>query len=51
MNEEFKQVNWSPVLTAPDVNIAVDIFNTIVKDIFDKHAPIIEKRIKGRPCP
>lgn len=51
MNEEFQQVNWYPVLTAPDVNIAVDIFNTIVKDIFDKHAPIIEKRIKGRPCP
>lgn len=51
MNLEFDSVNWLPVLTAPDVNIALNIFNVIVKGIFDRHAPIIEKRIKGRPCP
>ncbi|MEO0686083.1 MAG: hypothetical protein AAFY76_13850, partial [Cyanobacteria bacterium J06649_11] len=51
MNEDFKQVNWLPVMTAPNVNIAVNIFNTIVKEIFDKHAPPIKKRVKGRPCP
>ena len=51
MNHEFKNVNWLPVITAPDVNTALNIFNTIVRDIFDKHAPIISKRIKGRPCP
>ena len=44
MNEDFKQVNWLPIMTAPSVNIAVNIFNTIVKKIFDKHAPPIEKR-------
>ena len=51
MNHDFERVNWFPVLTAPDVNIALNIFNGIVKDIFDKHAPIINKRVKGRPCP
>ena len=51
MNENFKQVNWLPVMTAPNVNVAVYIFNTVVKEIFDKHAPPIEKRVKGRLCP
>ena len=51
MNREFENVNWLPVIFAPDVNTAANIFNTIVRDIFDNHAPIINKRIKGRPCP
>ena len=51
MNLDFDHVNWLPVVTAPDVNTALNIFNFIVKDIFDKHAPLIEKRIKGCPCP
>ena len=51
MNKDFKQVNRLPVMTAPNVNIAVNIFNTIAKKIFDKHAPPIEKRVKCRPCP
>lgn len=51
MNLDFDCVSWIPVLTAPDVNTALNIFNFIVKDIFDKHAPMIEKRIKGRSCP
>jgi len=31
MNNDFQRVNWLPVLTAPSVNIAVDMFNVIVK--------------------
>lgn len=50
MNRDFEQVNWLPVLSLSNVNDAVNTFNGIVKDIFDKHAPIIQKRVKGRPC-
>ena len=50
MNREFQCVNWLPVLTAPNVNVALDMFNVIVKDIFCKHAPIVNKRTKSRPC-
>ena len=51
MNRDFERVNWLPVLTAPNVDVALDIFNVIVRDIFDKHSPFINKRVKGRPCP
>lgn len=51
MNDDFSRVNWLPVLTARNVNDAVNIFNDIVRNIFDKHAPFINKRVKGRPCP
>ena len=52
MNDDFSKVNWLPVMTVRNINDAVDIFNAIVRDIFDKHAPFINKRIKGaRPCP
>ena len=50
MNCDFDRVCWSPVMTAPDVNTALNIFNCIVKDIFDKHARTIEKRTKSHPC-
>jgi len=32
------------------VNIALDIFNGIINDIFDKHAPTVTKKTKGRRC-
>ena len=51
MNDDFSKVNWLPVLTAKNVNDAVNIFNDIVRNIFDRHAPFINKRVKSRPCP
>ena len=51
MNVDFENVNWLPVTSAPDVNTALNIFNTIVRDIFEKHAPTLNKRFKGRSCP
>ena len=51
MNVDFENVNWLPVTSAPDVNTALNIFNTIVRDIFEKHAPTLNKRSKGRSCP
>ena len=41
MNVDFENVNWLPVTSAPDVNTALNIFNTIVRDIFEKHAPTL----------
>ena len=50
MNNEFQRVNWLPVLTAPNINIAVDMFNVIVKNIFDKHTPLINKKNLRNEC-
>ena len=42
MNEDFKNVNWWPIyVSIRNVNTAVKLFNEIVKDIFDRHAPEI----------
>lgn len=35
MNRDLEKVTWLPVLTALDVNVGVDIFNGIVKGIFN----------------
>ena len=50
MKQDFASVNWIPVITASNVNDALNIFNIIVKSIFDKHAPYTTKRTKSRPC-
>lgn len=50
MKKDFASVNWTPVMTATNVNDALTIFNIIVKSIFDKHAPYTTKRSKSRPC-
>ena len=39
-----------PVYGATDVNVALKYFNHKLKNLFDKHAPISEKRVKSRPC-
>ena len=51
MNKDFERVNWNLVLNSTNVNMAVNYFNNIVRQIFDKHAPHIIKRVKGHPCP
>ena len=50
MCSDINEIGWQPLYQATDVNIAVNYFNTEVRQIFDKHAPIVEKRAKGRPC-
>lgn len=49
----FKDINdfdWQPVYQATNVNKVVDYFNTEIRKVFDEHAPMIEKHIKGRLC-
>ena len=49
MNNDFLTVDWTPLYLLRDVNKAVQFFNTTVKSIFDKHAPFITKKVKGKP--
>ena len=43
-------IDWMPVYEATDVNVVLKYFNHKLKKLFDKHAPISEKRVKSRPC-
>ena len=51
MNKDLESVNWDQVYNASNVNTALNFFNETVCRVFNKHAPIIEKRVKGRHCP
>ena len=51
MNNDFEAVDWEPVYQYNDVNMALNNFHGVVKTIFDRHAPFIVRRIKGKSCP
>ena len=51
MKKDVRNASWDSVYNSTNVNTALENFNSILKDIFDKHAPLIEKRIKGKSCP
>ena len=51
MNRDFSNVDWQPVLNETDINTSLNIFNKILTKIFNWHAKIIEKKIKGCKCP
>jgi hypothetical protein len=48
MNEDFSKVDWKDVYNESDVNKAVELFNTILLTIFNKHAPVIKKTVRGQ---
>ena len=47
---DVSKIDWSPVIESNNVNAAVDYFNTMATNVFDKDAPRIRKIVKGRPC-
>ncbi|CAB3983501.1 Hypothetical predicted protein [Paramuricea clavata] len=51
MKEDFRRVNWQSLYTMNDVNKALEYFNYTVKAIFDRHAPQMVKKVRGKPCP
>lgn len=51
LNEDISKIDWQPVYHSTNVSTALEYFNRSVKSVFDEHAPIIEKRVKGKSCP
>ena len=47
---DIKNLDWKPIEEASDVNKALKYFTTKVSKVFDRHAPIIQKKVKGRQC-
>lgn len=48
---DIRQIDWSYVYNSNEVNKSVEYLSTQLKNAFDKHAPLIEKRVRGKPCP
>ena len=51
LNKSFENVNWNAVYQSDDINTCLRHFNETVQNVFDQHAPQLEKRVKGRKCP
>ena len=51
LKSDVAKIDWSPVYDATDVDLAVQYFTSSLQLVFETHAPHIEKRVKGRPCP
>ena len=48
---DLNSANWENLYSSSDVNSAWDIFKNVLTTTFNRHAPIVEKRIKGKPAP
>ena len=50
-NKDLNSQNWQSVLKLGSFNEAWDGFKTILQSCIDKHAPLIEKTVRGRDTP
>ena len=48
MREYLRKQNWYPVLNSRNVNNAWNTMKNIMLEIFDKHAPRLMKKVKGK---
>ena len=46
----IRQTDWSYIYNSNDVNKSVEYLTIKLKNAFDKHAPVIEKHVRGKPC-
>ena len=50
-NSDLKDAPWEQVYNAPDLDTAYDNFQSIVAESVEKHAPMIQKKVRGLHCP
>jgi len=48
---DASNLSWGDVVAAESVDLMVSKFNSLLFDLFDKHSPIIKKRVTKRPAP
>ena len=48
---DLSKINWSPVYSCQDVDIAVQIFTSIFKEVLNLHAPWISYQLKKKFTP
>jgi len=51
LKTDLKNTDFSTVINSKNVNEAVERFTKIMNDIFNRHAPLVKKRVKGKPTP
>ena len=51
LQREMQNTDFTAVIESTNVDDAVAKFTNILSNVFDKHAPIVKKRTKGKPSP
>ena len=51
VSAELSVVNWDNVYDTPDPDIAWNNLQQILSETINRHAPLINKRVKGKPAP
>ena len=51
MNEEFRSLNWTEVYQNTRVNNAWLCIKNLLSNVFDRHAPALVKKVRGKPAP
>ena len=49
--KHLSEVHWKLIFNCHDVNIVWRIFNDILSTVFNKFAPVITKRLRGKCSP
>ena len=50
INDDQRVINWHQLYELDNVNDERNFFKMCVSKIFDKHAPLTTKRIRGKQC-
>ena len=48
---ELNNIDWRQLYEIKDVNVALSFFINAVSNVFDRHAPPMVKKVRGRRCP
>ena len=51
LNDTLQLIDWSVVHNCSDVNAAWQFMRAVMMGVYERYAPIITKRVKGKPAP
>ena len=51
MNDEIRSSDCSDIYSTHNVTSMCEQLSHILRNVFNRHAPIIKKRLKGKPAP
>ena len=51
MKADLKTVDWSPFYEHTNVNRAWAFMKNVLTHIFQRHAPVIVRKVRGKPAP
>ncbi|XP_059046969.1 uncharacterized protein LOC131842458 [Achroia grisella] len=49
--DDLRHADWSPILSANDIDSKVAAFQQLLLNVYDKHAPVQQVRLKYNPAP